>query len=92
MGMVQQLLIPGVQDAEESDLRAQVIGVARDREQGLGAGAKQKTVDRAFVLQRQRREWTGQSENDMRVAGRKQLATARLEPAVARIGLALGAL
>lgn len=38
MGMVQQLLIPGVQHAEESDLRSQVFRIAGDLEQGLGAG------------------------------------------------------
>lgn len=40
MGMVQQLLIPGVQRAEESNLRAQVFGIAGDVEQSLGAGAE----------------------------------------------------
>jgi hypothetical protein len=40
MGMVQQLLIPGVQHAEKSDLCAQVFGIAGDLEQSLGAGAE----------------------------------------------------
>ena len=40
MGMVQQLLIPGVQYAEESDLGAQVFRIAGDLEQSLGAGAE----------------------------------------------------
>ena len=40
MWMVQQLLIPGVQHAEEADLRAQVSGIAGDLEQRLGACAE----------------------------------------------------
>lgn len=32
MGMMQQLLIPGMQHAEESDLRSQVLGIAGDLE------------------------------------------------------------
>jgi len=54
MGMVQQLLIPGVQYAEESDLRTKVFGISGDLEQGLGAGAEQQAIDLCLVLQGQR--------------------------------------
>ena len=54
MRMVQQLLIPGMQHAEESDLRPQMFGVASNLEQSLGAGAEQQTIDLCFVLQGQR--------------------------------------
>jgi hypothetical protein len=40
MGMVQQLLIPGVQHTEEPDLRTQVFGIGGDLEQSLSAGTK----------------------------------------------------
>ncbi len=87
----QQLLIPGVQHAEESNLRAEVFGIARHREQSLRGRAKQQIIDFTFVSQGERRKLVGQRENDMRVAGRQQFAAARGKPAIARIGLALGA-
>ena len=40
MRMVQQLLIPRVQDTEEADLRAEMLRVAGHSQQRLGAGAK----------------------------------------------------
>ncbi len=36
--MVLEFLVPGVKDAEESDLRAEALGIAGDLEQRLGAG------------------------------------------------------
>src|ERR1019366_3113696 len=42
MGMMLQLLIPGVQHAEETDLGAQMSGIASHFEQGCGAGAEQQ--------------------------------------------------
>jgi hypothetical protein len=50
MRMMLQLLIPGVEDAEETDLGAQVPRMARDFQQGLGAGAEQQIVENLLVL------------------------------------------
>src|ERR1039457_2827898 len=50
MGMRLQPLIPGVQHAEETDLGAQVSGIASNFEQGCGAGVKEQVVDHPFVL------------------------------------------
>jgi hypothetical protein len=36
--MMLEFLVPGVQDAEESDLRAQALGIAGNFEQRRGAG------------------------------------------------------
>jgi hypothetical protein len=41
MGMESQLLTPGVQDAEETDFRAQVCGIASELEKGFRTGAEQ---------------------------------------------------
>ena len=45
MGMMLEPLIPGVQHAEETDLGAQMSGIASHFEQGCGAGAEQQVVD-----------------------------------------------
>src|SRR5271167_1926682 len=50
MGMMLQPLIPGVQHAEETDLGAQMSGIASHFEQGCGAGVKEQVVDHPFVL------------------------------------------
>ena len=48
--MMLEPLIPGVQHAEETDLGAQVSGIASNFEQGCGAGVKEQVVDHPFVL------------------------------------------
>ena len=40
MRMVLQILPPGVEHAEEADLRTKVLGIGRDLQQGGGAGAE----------------------------------------------------
>ena len=61
MRMDLQILSPGVQDAEKSDLRAQVLWIGCDLQQRCGAGAEQKVIDDFLVLQSQprrvRAEW-----------------------------------
>ena len=45
MRVLLEVLIPGMEDAEEADLSAEMLGIAGDLEQRLGAGAEQKAVD-----------------------------------------------
>ena len=40
-----QGLSPGVQDAEEADLRPQMLGITRDVQQGLRDGSKEQAVE-----------------------------------------------
>ncbi len=49
-----ELLVPGMQHAEETDLGAEMSGVASDFEKSFSTGAKQQTIDHFFVLQSQR--------------------------------------
>ena len=88
VGMMLELLIPGVQNAEESDLRAQMFWVAGDLKQCLRTGLKQEAVDLAFVLQRQRRKLPRQGEDHVDIAGGQQFFPPRFEPAITCIGLA----
>src|SRR5271166_4715563 len=67
MGMKLEPLIPGVEHAEETDLSAQMSGIASHFEQGGGAGAKQQVVDELLVLQGKLCQFPRQSENDMHV-------------------------
>src|SRR5665213_873892 len=81
MGMMLEPLVPGVEHAEESDLRAEVAGIAGDLKQGRGTGLKEQVVDHALVLEREGSEFARQSEDEMHVAGGQELAFACLEPA-----------
>jgi hypothetical protein len=55
-----------------------MFGIESHFEQGFGAGVEQEVVDHFLVLQSERRQFPRQSENDMHVRGREQLAVARL--------------
>ena len=50
MGMQAELLIPGVQYAEETNFRAEVSGIASDFEKGLRTGTQQQAIDELLVL------------------------------------------
>jgi len=89
--MMLQLLIPGVEDAEEADLGSEMLGVRGDFDQCLGAAAEQQPVDHFFVLQGQRRQLVGECKHDMSVGRSEQLGAPRGQPAVARLALALRA-
>ena len=69
MRVMQQSLIPGVQHAEEADLRAEVSGIAGNLEQRLGARAEEKSVDLPFILQSQRCQLVRQREDHVDIAG-----------------------
>ena len=89
--MGEQVLAPGVENAEDADLRAQVLGVGGDFQQGGGAGGEQEMVKLAGVVLRQQVEFVGDGEDHVKVMGGQQFLFPRSEPAFARLGLALGA-
>src|ERR1035438_4066464 len=90
VGMMLELLVPGVEHAEEADLRAQVAGIASDLQQGGGAGLKEQAVEDALVLEREGSEFTRQGEDEVHVAAGRQFLFACLEPAETRVRLASG--
>jgi hypothetical protein len=92
MGMSLEALVPGMEHAEEANLRAQVAGIASELQQGCSTGLEQQVVDHSFVLESEGREFTGQREDQMHVAGGQQFLLACLEPAHASVRLASGAM
>ncbi len=91
MRVLLQLLIPGVEDAEEADLGAEMLRVRGNFDQGLGAAAEKQPVDHFFILQGQRRQLVGQRKHDMSVGRSEQFGAPGGQPAVARLALALRA-
>jgi len=50
MRMVDERRAPGVQNGCDADANAQMLGVARNRQHGLGARLEQQIVDDRLVL------------------------------------------
>ena len=44
MGVMFELLIPGVEHAKEADFGAEMFGIAGDLEEGFGSGLQQQMV------------------------------------------------
>ena len=53
MGVMVQLLAPGVQHGEAANLRPEMLGVPGDVLERLRHGAKEQTIEQARVLERQ---------------------------------------
>jgi hypothetical protein len=51
VGMQEQVLSPGVQDADDADLGPQVFAIEGDLQQGLGAGGEEQVVEPTWVFQ-----------------------------------------
>ena len=69
MGMMLEPLVPGMEHAEEADLRAEVAGIASDLQQGCGTGLEEQVVDHPLVLEREWGEVPWQSEDEVHIAG-----------------------
>ena len=89
--MQQQVLPPGVQNADHSNFRAQVLGISCDLQQGLRTGGEQQVVEQAWVVQGQHMEIMGHSEHHMKIAGGQEFSLAGRQPTLACLCLALGA-
>jgi hypothetical protein len=89
--MMLQLLVPGVQDAEETDLGAEVFWVGGDFDQCFGATAEKQAVEHFLVLQGERRQLVRESEDDVGIARRQQFGATRGQPSLACLALALRA-
>ena len=53
-----ELLIPGVEHAEEADLGAEMLRIASDFEEGCSTGVQQEMVQDLLVLQGERHQFT----------------------------------
>ena len=91
MGMMQQVLPPGVQDRKESDLCPEMFGISGHFEQGLSTGAEQEVVEDLFVHECQLGKLVRQGEDDMDISNGQKFTVASGDPLVASSALTLGA-
>ena len=80
-----------MEHTEETDLGAEMFGIASDSEEGCGTGLQQEMVQEFLVLQGERRQFMGEREDNMDVARGEKLLTTRLEPTSTGVGLTLWA-
>src|SRR5438874_13536699 len=89
--MVSQSRSPGMQHSSEADLRAEVLGVGRDGDQGFGGGFEQQVIHDRFVLVGDVGDRARQGEDDMEIGHRQQLSSTDGEPLLGSGGSASGA-
>ena len=80
VGMMHQVLTPGVQDGEEANVSAEMLGIGADRSQRLGGGLKEQVIDHRFVLIGDRRDLFGQRKDHVEVLTIEQLRLPMLDP------------
>ena len=87
VGVMVQLLAPGVEDGEATDLGAEMLGGPGDILERLGDRAKEQPIEEARVLERQRPEVMRQGKDHMAVGGLEDLPLSGGEPC--RLGRAV---
>jgi hypothetical protein len=90
--MVGQCRSPGVEDGGESDARAEVLGVGRDGDQGLGGGFEQQVINDGLVLIGDVGDRSRQGEDDVEVRHGQEFGLAVGQPLLGSDGLALWAM
>src|SRR6516162_7478271 len=83
-----QGLSPGMQDAEEADLRSEMFGIGGYFQQGGRGGLEQEREENFFVLPHQGDQGVRHAEDEMKIVHRQQLLLTFREPLFAGMGLA----
>ena len=91
VGMTDQRLAPGVEDAEHANLGTEMAGVGGDLTERRRAGLEEPRVQTSAVPIDQRQEPMREREDDVDVRHVEELALAGMEPALPRLRLALRA-
>src|ERR1019366_2109115 len=91
MRMMGERRTPAMENRGDADAGAEVLGVGRDRGQGLGRGLEQQIVDDGLVLVGNVGDGCRQREDEVIVWHRQQIGLARGQPVLCRRALALRA-
>src|ERR1700719_3996390 len=89
MGMMLEVLSPGMEHAEESDVGSQVPGTPSQFEHRRCTGAVEQVVEQPLVLQDKTGEFMGQREHDVEVGHGQQCSRTSGQPLGTRVPLAL---
>src|SRR5271169_2431731 len=80
MGVVEKSLSPCVEHREESDLRAQMLRIGRNRAQCLAGRSEQNIVDDVLILKGNRCDGLRHSEDHMEILGVEKLRSTIIQP------------
>ena len=72
MGVLLQVLSPGVKHGQKTDAGSQMSRIGRDLQQGLGHGTKQESIETAWILPGQRCEFLGHGKHHVTVRDGEQ--------------------
>ena len=89
--VIPQVLRPRMQDGEDRGAGAEMLGIGRDAEQGLGGGSHERVVHHPLMGARDRAELLRQGEGDEEIGARQQPRPVAIEPAPRLLPVALGA-
>ena len=91
MGMHRQLLSPGMQYPEETDLSSQPLPISAKGQQRFGGNIKEKAVDQLLIEEAHGEDGVGQGEYHMIIRHRKEIVESLFHPLSPSASLALGA-
>jgi hypothetical protein len=78
--MIHEVLTPGMENADHSDLCAEMFGVLGELCEGLGGGAKKQVVQELRVHGNQGIQCGGEGEDHMEVFNGQEVLPASLDP------------
>ena len=91
MRMQQQVLSPGVQDAEKADLCSQMFRIGGDLQQRGGTAAKQCVIELSLVVEAKQVQLVRERKDNVELRDLHQFSLPGGEPALSGLCLALGA-
>ena len=92
VGMKKQVLPPRVQNAEKTNLRPKILGMACNLAECFSHGAKQEVIELRLILQDERVEFMRQREDHVEVSGWKHFQLPRIDPSTTGLSLTLVAM
>ena len=90
MGMVKQILAPGVKDGKESDDGAEMLGIGVNGLERHGRGPEENAVNGSLVLEGDVGNLFRDGKDHVKILGLQNLGLPILDPLGARKGLAFG--
>jgi len=82
MGMISQLLVPGVKDSDKTQLSFKVMTrVIGKILQGIGDGLIEQVIAGPLVMEEERVEFVRQGKNVVEIGSRQELGFSLLQPA-----------
>src|SRR3974390_1543739 len=85
MGMVHQVLAPGMEHAEETDLGAQVIRTGGNFQESCSAGSKQKAVEKLLGVAGEKIQLVRKRKDEVHIGNIQEFLLARGQPLPAGI-------